>query len=183
MRETGLPPDFHDALASLRAAPRLPEVALREVPGPARLAPWTAALALTTLSTAHGQPLAHGHLVVLYDEDEPEEWRGPFRLVGHVWAQVEAHTGRDPLVGEAVWSWAHDSLLAAGAGYHDMVGTVTRELSESFGGLRLRGSRTNVELRCSWSPVTRQVGEHLLGWSLLLCRTTGIAPRRFREQA
>lgn len=183
MTESGLPPDFRDALLSLREAPRLPEVSLREVPGPARLAPWTAALALSTRSSDHDQPLAHGHLVLLYDEDEPEEWRGPFRLIGHVWAQVDAQMAADPLLGEAVWSWAHDSLMEAGAGYHGLVGTVTRELSESFGGLTLQGSRTNVELRCSWSPATRYVGEHLLAWSVLLCRTAGIAPRRFREQA
>ncbi len=171
------------ALLSLRETPRNPEIELAEVPSPRRMAPWTAALALRTSREDHDQPLATGRLVVLHDPDEQIGWNGTFRLVAQLRAQIDTEMGGDPLLGEAVWSWAHDCLNRAGAGYHDMTGTITRELSESFGGLQLRGATLHVELRASWTPATPYLGEHLRAWSDLLCRTSGIAPQHYLEEA
>ena len=178
-----VPEDFVTALLSLRDAARNPAVLLEEVPPPERLAPWTAALAMRTVREEHDQPLASGRLVVLHDPATQIGWNGEFRLVAQLRSQIDPEMGGDPLLGEAVWNWAHDCLDEAGAGYHDMTGTVTRELSEAFGGLELRGSTLHVELRASWTPVTPALGEHLLAWSDLLCRTAGIIPQRYLEEA
>lgn len=183
MTDTAPPEDFVTALLSLRDAPRNREVELEEVPPPRALAPWTAALALRTVREDHEQPLASGRLVVLHDPDGQLGWNGTFRVVAQMRAQIDPEMGGDPMLGEGVWSWARDSLDDAGAGYHDLTGTVTRELSESFGGLHLRGATLHVELRASWTPETPQLGEHLRAWSDLLCRTSGITPQHYLEEA
>ena len=183
MTEQAPPEDFHTALLSLRDASRNPEIDLEEVPAPTRMAPWTAALAMRTLSEEHGQPLASGRMVILHDPNGQPGWNGTFRLVAQLRSQIDPEMGADPLLGEAVWNWAHDCLEDAGAGYHDINGTITRELSESFGGLELRGSTLHVELRASWTPATPYLGEHLQAWCDLLCKTAGIVPQHYLEEA
>lgn len=183
MNHQQVPEDFVTALLSLRDQARNPDVTLEEVPPPRRLAPWTAALTLRTVREDHGQPLSSGRFVVLHDPDGQPGWNGTFRLVAQVRSQIDAQMGEDPLLGEAVWAWAGDCLEDAGAGYHDLTGTVTREMSESFGGLVLRGAQLHVELRASWTPATCYLGEHLQAWSDLLCRMSGITPRPHLEEA
>ncbi len=182
MTQPPVPEDFLTALLSLREHPRNPEVDLEEVPPPRGLAPWTAAIELRTVRQEHDQPLASGRFVVLYDPDEQIGWNGTFRTVAQLRAQIDPEMGRDPLLGEAVWAFAAESLDDAGAGYHDLTGTVTRELSESFGGLRLRGARLHAEVRASWTPETPWLGEHVRAWSDLMCRISGITATHYLEQ-
>ncbi len=176
-----MPNDFVTALLSLRDSPRDPHVLLEEVPPPRRLAPFTAALAMRTRDENNEQPLASGRLVVLHDPQGQVGWNGTFRLVAQLRSQIDPEMGHDPLLGEAIWGWAAECLDEAGAGLHDLTGTVTRELSESFGGLVLRGSSLFVELRASWSPNTAHLGEHLQGWADLMCRTSGVITEHFLE--
>jgi hypothetical protein len=86
---------------------------------------------------------------------------------------MDAEMGTDPLLGEVVWSWAHDALDDAGANARDMNGTVTRELSETFGGLTLDRSDVEIEMRASWSPATNDLGPHLEAWLNLIAQTAG----------
>ncbi len=182
MTQPSAPEDFLTALLSLRDQRRAPEVEIAEVPPPRRLAPWTAALAVRTRREEHGQPLASGRFVVLHDPEEQIGWNGTFRIVAQLRAQIDAEMGADPLLGEALWAFAGECLDDAGAGYHDLTGTVTREISESFGGLELRGATLHAELRASWTPVTPYLGEHLQAWCDLLCRASGITARHYLEQ-
>ena len=128
-----------------------------------------------------GQPLGNGRLVVLHDPDGQVGWNSTFRLVAQLRAQIDPEMGADPLLAEALWGWTQDCLDDAGAGYHDLTGTVTRELSEAFGGLVLRGSNLFVEIRASWSPNTQFIGEHMVGWAALIRRTAGVVPSLFLE--
>ena len=161
---------------SLRQAHRPRTLLFSEAPAPTTLAPWAAMLDIETATQDHNQPLAHGRFVVLYDPHSQMGWNGTFRLVVRMRAQVDHDMASDPLLGEAVWDWAQDCLEQAGAGFHGITGTVTREISESFGSLSLKGSRLNVELRASWSPNSPYLSEHLNAFGLLLCRTAGIMP-------
>ncbi|QWW20444.1 DUF3000 domain-containing protein [Schaalia sp. 19OD2882] len=175
------PEDFITALYSLREAATNPLVQYEEVPSPTRLAPWTAALALRTIAEDHSQPRSSGRFVVLYDPEGQPGWNGEFRLVAQLRSQIEPEMGEDPILPRGVWNWAHDCLEEAGAGFHDLTGTVTRELSESFGGLELRGATMHVELRASWTPNTPWIGEHLNAWADLMCRSSGALATTFLE--
>lgn len=179
--EQAPPKAFVTALLSLRDGANHPHIEYEEVPPPRRLAPFTAALAMRTFQEDFDQPLATGRFVVLHDPDGQAGWNGAFRLVAQLRSQIDADMGNDPLLSEALWAWAHDCLIDQGASFHDLTGTVTRELSQSFGGLILRGSTLNVELRASWTPSDEYLSDHLSAWSELMCRTCGIHTARFLE--
>lgn len=172
-----VPPDFEEALLSLRGHRQRPEVHLDEVPAPTRVAPF--ALALTAEINPTPEPetlLGSGRFVVLHDPDGQPAWNGTFRVVVMARAHLEDEMGADPLLGEVGWAWLTDSLASAGAGYHSLSGTVTRVLSESFGGLALRDREVEIEVRASWTPNTTDLGPHLTAWLELACSTSGLEP-------
>ncbi len=168
------PAEFVSALMSFRTVKLDGSVTAQEVPAPSRIAPWTAAIEVAATDGLGKHQLGKATLVVMYDPEQEDLWDGPFRLVGQARMQIDAEQSIDPVLGEAIWHTLADSLDEAGAGYGRLVGTVTRELSETFGGLELQGSALNAELRCSWSPVSSDLGEHLLGWSEALRQNCGI---------
>jgi hypothetical protein len=167
------PQEFIDALLSLRDVNAHQDIELEEVPAPRKIAPYAAALRAFTIAEDDEIPIATGRFVVLYDPDEQPGWNSRFRIIIHVRSQMDAEMGTDPLLGEVVWSWAHDALDDAGANARDMNGTVTRELSETFGGLTLDRSDVEIEMRASWSPATNDLGPHLEAWLNLIAQTAG----------
>lgn len=175
-----VPPDeFRTALESLRDSQVDGALEVKEIPAPNRIAPWSAAVSIKSWATANDdRPLGSSTLVVLCDPHQRDAWGGTLRLIGHARIQIDPDQSTDPLLSEVVWQTLADCLDSAGASFHRMVGTVTRELSETFGGLDLRGSALNVDLRCSWSPATPYIGEHLEGWSDALRQNAGIAPSK-----
>lgn len=172
-----VPPAFEEALLSLRGHRQRPEVRLEEVPAPTRIAPY--ALALTAEVNPTPEPetlLGSGRFVVLHDPEGQSAWNGTFRVVAMARAQLEDELGADPLLGEVGWAWLTDALVSAGAGYHSLSGTVTRVLSESFGGLVLRDQSVEIEVRASWSPNTTDLGPHLMAWTQLASSACGLEP-------
>lgn len=174
--ETEIPERFQQALLSLRDAHRPKELILDEVPPPRRLAPFVAALSAETVASDNGSPLASGRFVVLHDPEGQDGWNGDFRLVVMANARLDDEVGPDPLLGSVAWSWLTDALESSGAGFHDLVGTVTRVLSESFGGLELTSSTTHAEIRASWTPNTPDLEPHLSAWYELLRISAGHEP-------
>lgn len=171
-----MPERFRTALLSLREVARPRGLILEEVPAPARLAPYAAALTAETVETEAGTPLASGRFVVLHDPATQPAWDGDFRLVVMVRARVDEAIGADPMLGAAAWSWLTDALEHAGAGRHALVGTVTRVLSDTFGGLELTDASAQVEIRSSWTPTTPDLGPHLQAWYELIHLAAGHEP-------
>ena len=89
---------------------------------------------------------------------------------------MEPEFASDPLLGEVGWTWLTDSLDQRGVDYTADAGTVTRVVSESFGGLSDKDPSVEMEVRASWSPVGGSVADHLLAWSDLLCTIAGLPP-------
>ncbi|MBO3725357.1 DUF3000 domain-containing protein [Actinomyces bowdenii] len=176
----GIPGRFKEALLSVRATPRPRGLLLEEVPGPARMAPYTAALTAETVRHAGGSPVGSGRFVILHDPAGQEAWNSDFRMVAMVRSQLDDEVQDDPALGQAAWSWLTDCLDDAGAGYHDLVGTVTRVLSETFGGLRISDSCGHAEIRASWSPTTADLGPHLTAWYELVLMASGHEPAPVR---
>lgn len=168
------PAAFLAALSSLRSAPPLPGLKRQEIPPPRNLAPYSASIRVQTEAVANGLPIATGTLVVLYDPEQAEIWGGPFRLVTHLRTQIDEDMGTDPLLGEYLWVNLIDRLHQEAASFIAPVGTVTKELSQSFGGLQLQGSALNVDLRCSWSNDSVDLGQHLSAWSKNVLESAGI---------
>jgi hypothetical protein len=174
-----VPEQFIRALRSLRAVTVRPEVVLDEVPGPARIAPYSAALTAEVRSARRSlaaDELASGRFVVLHDPAGQEAWDGTFRLVTLVRTAVEPEVGTDPLLAEVAWSWVTDALAAAGPGAHAPAGTVTRVLSHSFGSIERADETSELEIRASWTADGENLGPHLLAWTGLLCTAAGLEP-------
>ena len=171
-----IPERFEQALLSLRHAPRARGLILDEVAAPRRIAPYAAALTAETTLTLDGAPEASGRFVVLHDPAGQDAWDGDFRLVVMARARLDDEVGTDPLLGSAVWSWLADALDSAGAGHRALVGTVTRVLSETFGGLELTDACAHAEIRASWSPTTPDLGPHLQAWYELIHLAAGHEP-------
>jgi hypothetical protein len=173
------PPEFLRALRSLRGVTLRPEVSLEEAPGPARIAPYTAALVADVRPNRRdpdAEELASGRFVVLHDPAGQEAWDGTFRLVTLVRATLEPEVGQDPLLAEVAWSWFADALAGSGVDARAAGGTVTRVLSQSFGALDERPELCELELRASWTARDEDLAPHLEAWGVLLCTVAGLPP-------
>ncbi|MFB8776202.1 DUF3000 domain-containing protein [Streptomyces broussonetiae] len=174
-----VPPPFRAAVDALRSARLRPQVEVEATRAPRRLAPFAYALEATVVDGE--QDLADGRLVLLHDPAGHEAWRGAFRLVTLVRAELEAEMAADPLLPEVCWSWLTGALQGRGLAYGEPSGTVTRASSHYFGGLSARPAASQIEIRASWTPREGLGGvpdtaAHLASWGDLLAQVAGLPP-------
>jgi len=170
------PREFIKALESLRLAQVPPSVTVEEVEAPRGVSQYSAAIDSRTLLMADGESVGTGSFVILYDQEQISLWGSPFRLVAGVRAQIDEEASTDPYLGQITWARLPEELDRAGAGYSNVSGTVTRTLSESFGGIELTRAKAHVELRCSWSPTSEDLAPHMVAWLHLVSQMAGIRP-------
>lgn len=169
--------DFQHATAGLAGVRLRPEVRLTEVPAPGRIAPYSLALSADVIQAQDpDDELATGRFVLLHDPDCPEPWKGAWRVVTFARAGLEPEVGGDPLLGDVGWSWLTDSLDGAGADFLAPAGTVTRVVSDGYGGLSDNGTTVEMEIRASWTPNGPDLETHLQAWGALLCTIAGLPP-------
>jgi len=180
----GDPREFAEAVAALSAASPPAAIELDELPAPVNLAPFTHAVGGGVVGTDRNgaeEDLATGRLVLLHRPGGHEEWRGAWRFVVLVEADLEAEIAEDPLLAEVAWSWLLDALADHGASFLAESGTVSRSSSRGFGGLSGRPATTAVEVRASWTPVPGPEGAidfaaHLQAWCALMMMCAGLPP-------
>jgi hypothetical protein len=151
-----------------------PEVHLTEVPGPSRIAPWSAALEAEV--TTGSEEVANGRFVVLFDPDGQPAWQGDFRVVVLVRSTLEPEMAGDPLLSEVAWTWVTEALTDADVEVRALGGTVTRMLSSSFGALAGTPASVDLEIRASWSPTDLDLDRHLDVWATLMTTAGGLPP-------
>lgn len=176
---SAVPLPFRAAVDALGAARLRPQIEVEPTPAPQRLAPFAYALEATVVDG--DQDLADGRLVLLHDPAGHEAWRGTFRLVTLIRAELEAEMAVDPLLPEVCWSWLTGALQARGLTYGEPSGTVTRASSHYFGGLSERPAASQIEIRASWTPREGLSGvpdtaAHLASWCDLLAQVAGLPP-------
>jgi hypothetical protein len=169
-----IPARFAAALSSLRRPRLRPEVRLQEVPGPGRVAPFSAALEGEVSSG--GLEVATGRFVVLHDPAGQETWQGDFRVVTLVRATLEPELAADPVLADVAWAWVTETLAAAEVDVVALGGTVTRVLSSSFGALAGTPDAVDLEIRASWTPTDTALGAHLHLWVDLMATAGGLPP-------
>ncbi len=168
--------EFARAIAELREVRLRPEVRLTEVPAPQRIAPYAVALSAEVVAPGDGEELSSGRFVLLHDPSCPEPWEGAWRAVTFSRAELEPEMAGDPALGEVGWAWLVEALEEHGLDFGAEAGTVTRVVSERFGGLAERDPSVEMEVRASWTPLDGRLGDHLLAWSQLLCTIAGLPP-------
>lgn len=189
-RDPGAPPEtFTAAVGGIAALRPRPGLEFEPLPAPRRLAAYSHALAATvTDQRDEGEvELGSGRFVLLHEPDGHEEWRGSWRCVTFLQADLEPEIAEDPLLAGVTWSWLCEAL--APLGYAALGGTVSRCSSSGFGELAGQGGSTSVELRASWSPLpagewsgwtaeTAWTGlaAHVQAWSDCLAAAVGLPP-------
>ncbi|MFF2848377.1 DUF3000 domain-containing protein [Streptomyces sp. NPDC058001] len=173
------PLPFRAAVDALQGARLRPEIEIDPARPPRRLAPY--AYALEAAVVEDDQDLADGRLVLLHDPAGHDAWKGTFRLVTLVRAELEPEMAADPLLPEVCWSWLTGALQGRGLSYGESSGTVTRAGSHYFGGLAERPPASQIEIRASWTPREGLSGvpdtaAHLAAWCDLLCQIAGLPP-------
>lgn len=173
------PPAFRAAVDALRGSRLRPQIEVEQTKAPQRLAPY--AYALEAAVVDGDQDLADGRLVLLHDPAGHDAWRGSFRLVTLVRAELEPEMAVDPLLPDVCWSWLTGALQARGLSYGEPSGTVTRASSHYFGGLAERPAASQIEIRASWTPREGLGGvpdtaAHLASWCDLLAQVAGLPP-------
>lgn len=145
----GGPAVFRAAVASLQNADVRSDAVVRDAPPPGRLAPHAYAC------TVDLGEQATGRLVYLHDPDGQPAWGGNDRLVAFARVEVEAAMAADPMLTDVVWTWLTEALDDGGALHTALGGTVTTTASYRYGSLAHVAPQHEVELRCSWTPVSR----------------------------
>lgn len=180
---TASPPEFREAVASMRAATLRPEVLCEEMPAPQRIAPHAAALSADV--TVDGVDVGTGRIILLHDPAGNDAWDGTFRCVAYARAEIDLDLVTDPMLAEVGWTWLTEALGAHAAAYTAESGTVTRVATESFGGMADEGGTAQIEIRASWTPVPPpsagaddplDVRPHVEAWGELLCTAAGLEP-------
>lgn len=169
-----------EAMAATLPAVRVrPELEVATAPGPARLAPHSAAV--TADLVVDDEELATGRLVLLHDPAGHEAWAGDTRLVAYLRADLEPEMAGDPLLAQVAWGWLMEALSDSAARHVEAGGTVTRVASDGFGSMSERSS-AQVELRASWTPVlegpagAQGLADHAAAFGLVLCQVAGLPP-------
>ncbi|MDR1634590.1 MAG: DUF3000 domain-containing protein [Bifidobacteriaceae bacterium] len=167
------PARFVEALESIRRAELPSQAVLEEIPAPVRAASFAVAIE-ARLPGADDSDCSSGSFVLLHEPEGHAVWEGDFRIVTVARAELEPELGADPFLAEVAWSYLAESLDMESLAMGHLAGTVTRTLSESFGGLKMRGSSVGVEVRASWTPGGPDIGEQLIAWIGFLAKLGGV---------
>ncbi|MDL5156555.1 DUF3000 domain-containing protein [Actinomycetospora termitidis] len=179
------PETFRRAVESLAALRPRPEIELREMRAPQRLAPWSAAWSAEVVSPAAGpdpepEVLVTGRLVLLHDPEGQEAWDGTLRLVTFVRAELDPEHANDPMLPEVAWSWLTGALEESAAPATAVGGTVTQTSSVRFGDISGPAQVCDLELRASWTPVPDDgpvdLTEHGTAFTTVLATAAGLPP-------
>ncbi|EWS82946.1 hypothetical protein BF93_08015 [Brachybacterium phenoliresistens] len=165
---------FRASIAAMQDARLRPELQWEEIPAPSRMAPH--AWAATGEIVLHDEELAAGRIVVLHDPVGQESWKGTYRMVVLVQAQLEPEFAVESMLGDVAWSWVTESLELHDAGALELGCTATRVVSQSYGALAERPSTVDVEMRVSWTPSGEDLGPHFAAWAAMLAAAGGLPP-------
>jgi Protein of unknown function (DUF3000) len=180
------PPDFQQAVVSLRAVRPRPELVLATLEAPPRLAPWTWAFSVEADPDRRrhdprdeanlDEPDTSGRLILLHDPAGQDAWGGCFRLVCFVQARLEPEQLGDDLLPVVGWSWLTEALELAGARHVALGGTVTQTSSVRFGDIAGPRRDDDVELRASWTPLGTDLTAHAEAFCALVSSAAGLPP-------
>ena len=181
-----LPLAFRRAVDALEALSPRPEITLRDMRPPQRLAPWSSAWTAEVVPAGpapaavddgeDADVLVTGRLVLLHDPEGQEAWDGTLRLVTFVRAELDPEHANDPLLAEVAWSWLTGALEESEAAFTALGGTVTQTSSVRFGDISGPGHVTDLELRASWTPREEEPTAHGEAFLAVLATAAGLPP-------
>jgi hypothetical protein len=182
---TAPPPLFRRAVASLSSFRPRPELVVRPLDAPPRLAPFSWAFSVEADIGHRGdglddldEPDTSGRLILLHDPAGQDKWEGTFRLVCFVQARLEPEQLGDEMLPVVGWSWLTEALDQCDAAHVARGGTVTQTSSVRFGDIAGPRRDDDVEIRASWTP-TGDPGDlqrHAEAFFELVASAAGLPP-------
>ena len=186
------PPLFRRAVAALAAVRPRPELVVRPLNAPPRLAPYSWAVSIEADIGHRGdghddldEPDTSGRLILLHDPAGQDSWEGTFRLVCFVQARLEREQLGDEMLPVIAWSWLTEALAEREARHRALGGTVTQTSSVRFGDIAPAERDDDVELRASWTPDPDDgdLGAHGAAFCDLVATAAGLPPVGVRTLA
>ncbi|MFC5949851.1 DUF3000 domain-containing protein [Pseudonocardia lutea] len=186
------PPLFRRAVDSLAAVRPRPELVVRSLEAPPRLAPysWATSVEADIVHRGDGtddldEPDTSGRLILLHDPAGQEAWEGEFRLVCFVQARLEREQLGDEMLPVVAWSWLTEALDDLGGRHTALGGTVTQTSSVRFGDIAGPKRDDDVELRASWTPLEPDgdLAAHAEAFCTLVATAAGLPPVGVRTLA
>lgn len=169
------PADFRAAVAGLSRATLRAGTDIVELPAPARLAPWTHAIAVT-IPNEEGDEAASGRLVLLHDPAGVAAWDGTLRVVVFGTCELDNEMVGDPLLAEVAWSWLTELLATHRVAHTALGGTVTCTSSTRFGDIAGPPRTEELEFRASWTATDTDTARHLTAFAQFLATAAGLPP-------
>jgi hypothetical protein len=182
---TTTPPEFGTAVAALSSFHPRPELVVRALDAPPRLAPYAWAYSVEADIGHRGdglddldEPDTSGRLILLHDPAGQDKWDGTFRLVCFVQARLEPEQLGDEMLPVIAWSWLTEALEQCGAEHAALGGTVTQTSSARFGDIAGPRRDDDVELRASWTPTCApdELARHAEAFCALVATAAGLPP-------
>ena len=176
------PETFRRAVESLTDLRTRPEIELRDMRPPQRLAPWSAAWSAEVHTEVAAERddepdvVVTGRLVLLHDPEGQEAWDGTLRMVTFVRAELDPEHAGDPMLPEVAWSWLTGALEESRAAHTALGGTVTQTSSVRFGDISGPSHVTDLELRASWTPLEDDLTVHGEAFTGVLATAAGLPP-------
>ncbi|MFR9807278.1 DUF3000 domain-containing protein [Pseudonocardia sp. RS010] len=186
------PPLFRRAVESLAAVRPRPELVVRPLEAPPRLAPysWATSVEADIVHRGDGtddldEPDTSGRLILLHDPAGQEAWEGQFRFVCFVQARLEREQLGDEMLPVVAWSWLSEALTDLGGRHTALGGTVTQTSSVRFGDIAGPKRDDDVELRASWTPLEPEgdLAAHGEAFCTLVATAAGLPPVGVRTLA
>lgn len=159
-----------------------PEIEIGPIRPPQRLAPYSYAIGAEVLHPESGvvaersEGDAFGRLILLYDPEGDEAWKGALRLVAYIQADLDAALAEDPLLPEVAWSWLVDALESRHEPLTALGGTVTSTSSVRFGDIAGPPRAHQLELRASWTATSVELASHVEAFCEVLAYAAGLPP-------
>ncbi|QPK80338.1 DUF3000 domain-containing protein [Corynebacterium lizhenjunii] len=173
---------FATATEALYTATVRPEISIRQIRPPQKLAAHSFAIGLEVskpereVIPINSDGDAFGRLILLHDPAAEEAWEGPMRLVAYIQADMDSEVASDPLLADVAWEWLTESLRDYGAGYTNLGGTVTSTASVRFGEIGGPPRAHQLEMRASWTAEGLDLSTHTQAFAAVLANVAGLPP-------
>ena len=174
--QEGLPTEFQLALQGLTEPYLRQELNSHQISSPEGIGDFAAAFASHVPNTAEAASnRGVGRIVFVYDPAQQETWGSKMRVIAYVKSPLENEMEKEEDSANYYWGLLERSLKKHGSKCTHEAGTITKMASTGMGALATDQTKTEIELRASWSPLEADLSSHFAAWQDLVAAMAGFA--------
>ncbi len=174
--QEGLPAEFQLALQGLSQPYLRQELKTDQIASPDGIGDFAVAFSCHVPNTAEtASNRGVGRIVFVFDEDQADTWGSNMRIIAYVKSPLESEMEKEEDSANYYWGTLNLALQKHGALSTHEAGTVTKMASTGMGALASDQTKTEIELRASWSPTNYGLDVHFAAWQDLVAAMAGFA--------